>query len=134
MNLTFILIFWNSVTLVFLKESLCFNNFRRSNFTHYFGRLSYKCSPYSKRFNLNSSPKPTTSDGTKIIRSGVVVSCMPNANFLVKLDVSNRELPCSLAGKLYINMVRIWNNSKVNVEIDLERPTTGRIIERLSDK
>ncbi|BAM39104.1 uncharacterized protein TOT_010000566 [Theileria orientalis strain Shintoku] len=87
---------------------------------------------YGSRGSVGTSIKSlrNRSDPSKVIRDGTVIDSGPGTNFTVLLDESNKKLRCTLAGRLYLNKVRIWNKSRVKVEVDLIYPEIGRIVDR----
>lgn len=60
----------------------------------------------------------------KIEMEGVVIDTLKGLKFKVKLDGNNKEITCTMGGRLKINNIRVLNGDKVTVEIspyDLER-------------
>lgn len=60
---------------------------------------------------------------------GVVVECLPNAMFKVKLE-NDHEILAHISGKLRMNFIRILPGDKVTVEMSPYDLTKGRIIWR----
>ncbi len=66
----------------------------------------------------------------KIIKKGIVVQALPNANFRVKLDDSDDIILCHLAGKMRIHHISVMPGDKVTVEMTLYDNKRGRITYR----
>ncbi len=64
-------------------------------------------------------------------KKGIIIEALPNLLFKVKLEESEEEVLCHLAGKLKINKIRILPGDKVIVEISPYDKKRGRIIYRL---
>lgn len=64
-----------------------------------------------------------------IIRKGIVIESLPNANFRVKLD-DGKEVLCHVGGKLRLYKIKILPGDKVTVEISPYDEKRGRIIHR----
>lgn len=61
---------------------------------------------------------------------GVVVECLPNTTFRVKLDnqdYSNHEVLAHISGKMRMNRIRILPGDKVTIEMVLYDLKKGRI-------
>jgi translation initiation factor IF-1 len=65
----------------------------------------------------------------KIVKEGVVIEALPNANFKVKMD-DGKELLCHLSGKMRLNRIKVLPGDKVQVEITPYDERRGRIIYR----
>lgn len=61
---------------------------------------------------------------------GVVVECLPNTLFRVKLP-NERVVLCHLSGKMRINFIRIMPGDRVKMEMTPYDPTKGRITYRV---
>lgn len=65
---------------------------------------------------------------------GIVVECLPNATFRVKLSdpayPTNHVVLCHLSGKMRINYIRIIPGDAVTVELTPYDLTKGRIVFR----
>lgn len=61
---------------------------------------------------------------------GIVSEALPNTMFRVKLD-DDKELLCTLSGKMRLNRIRVLPGDKVRVETTPYDETRGRIIYRL---
>lgn len=62
--------------------------------------------------------------------NGVVAQAMGNATFLVKIEEINKEVICTLSGKIRKNTIRILEGDKVSVDVSMYDPTKGRITYR----
>ncbi|UVC49461.1 hypothetical protein MACK_003297 [Theileria orientalis] len=134
-------------TLIFNTNSNSFTPSTRSIYTSFIARqngitpyitpkTSHKSGTtplYGSRASVGTSIKSlrNRSNPSKVIRIGTVIDSGPGTNFTVIIDESNKKLRCTLAGRLYLNKVRIWNKSRVKVEVDLIYPEIGRIVERV---
>ncbi|UKJ88043.1 hypothetical protein MACJ_000486 [Theileria orientalis] len=134
-------------TLIFNTNSNSFTPSCRLTYTSFFTRqtgiptyITRKTSHERATTPLNGSRASVgtsikslrnRSNPSKVIRDGTVIDSGPGTNFTVLLDESNKKLRCTLAGRLYLNKVRIWNKSRVKVEVDLIYPEVGRIVERV---
>lgn len=58
---------------------------------------------------------------------GEVVDALPGTMFKVKLNESNAEVLCTLAGKIRQNRIRILPGDRVKVEVSVYDLTRGRI-------
>lgn len=69
---------------------------------------------------------------------GVVIECLPNATFRVRLDdpnyPSDHSILCHLSGKMRINYIRILPGDYVTVELTPYDLTKGRIVYRHKGK
>lgn len=69
---------------------------------------------------------------------GIVVECLPNATFRVKIDDPNypndEPLLCHLSGKMRINYIRIIPGDFVTVELTPYDLSKGRIVYRHKSK
>ncbi|MFC1627105.1 translation initiation factor IF-1 [Patescibacteria group bacterium] len=61
---------------------------------------------------------------------GVVLEALPNATFKVKLNNSDKEILCHLAGKMRMYRIRVLPGDTVKVEQTPYDDTKGRIIYR----
>ena len=61
------------------------------------------------------------------IAEGVVTKVLPNTNFRVMLDESEREIMCHIAGKMRQRYIRIVEGDRVKVAISSYDLTKGRI-------
>lgn len=64
-----------------------------------------------------------------IKKQGVVIECLPNASFKVKLD-DDLEVLAYISGKMRIHFIKILLGDKVTVEISPYDKTKGRIVYR----
>ncbi len=62
---------------------------------------------------------------------GIVIESLPNANFRVKLNNSEKILLCHLAGKMRMYRIRVLPGDKVKVELTPYDETKGRIVYRV---
>lgn len=69
------------------------------------------------------------SQDKKTTQEGVVIECLPNANFRVKLD-DGREIRAHLAGRMRLNFIRVLTGDRVRVELSSYDLTKGRIVYR----
>lgn len=63
--------------------------------------------------------------------TGVITEALGNSNFRVKIDLGDREILCTISGKMRMNYIKVMPGDKVQVEMspyDLER---GRIARRI---
>ncbi len=71
------------------------------------------------------------SDKKNIIRKeGIVLEALPSTNFRVKLDDSNEEILCHLAGKLRIHRIKVLPGDRVTIETSPYDNKRGRIVYR----
>jgi len=61
---------------------------------------------------------------------GVVLECLPNTLFRVKLP-NGAIVLCHLSGKMRLNYIRIMPGDKVKIEMTLYDTTKGRITYRV---
>ena len=61
---------------------------------------------------------------------GVVIECLPNALFRVKLDGNNHQLMATISGKMRKNNIRVLLGDRVLVEVSPYDINKGRIIYR----
>jgi translation initiation factor IF-1 len=59
--------------------------------------------------------------------SGVVVECLPNARFLVKLDQSEHTIVAHISGVMRKYQIRVLKGDKVTVEVSPYDMSQGRI-------
>jgi len=62
---------------------------------------------------------------------GIVIESLPNANFRVKLNNSEKILLCHLAGKMRMYRIRVLPGDKVKVELTPYDESKGRIVYRV---
>lgn len=62
--------------------------------------------------------------------SGVVVEAMRGATFRVRIDGTDKEILCTIAGRMRTNFIRVLPGDKVDVEISPYDLTKGRITYR----
>lgn len=60
----------------------------------------------------------------------VVLRSMGNATFLVKLDDIEKEVICTISGKVRSNRIRIIEGDRVKVDVSVYDPDRGRITYR----
>jgi translation initiation factor IF-1 len=65
-----------------------------------------------------------------LLKSGIVIETLPNANFKVRLNDDSHEILCHLSGRLRMNKIRVLVGDKVKVEISPYDRNKGRIIYR----
>jgi len=71
------------------------------------------------------------SDKKNIIRKeGIVLEALPSTNFRVKLNDSNEEILCHLAGKLRIHRIKVLPGDRVTIETSPYDNKRGRIVYR----
>ena len=58
---------------------------------------------------------------------GIVLECLPNARFLVKLDGSEQVVNAYIAGKMRTNHIMVSVGDKVSVEFSPHDLQQGRI-------
>lgn len=58
---------------------------------------------------------------------GIVVECLPDANFLVKIDGTEKIITAYIAGTMRKHQIRVLNGDKVTVEMTPYDLTKGRI-------
>lgn len=63
-------------------------------------------------------------------KEGVVTEALPNTMFRVKLDDENREILCTLSGKMRLYRIRVLPGDKVTVEMTPYDENRGRITYR----
>lgn len=61
---------------------------------------------------------------------GVVVECLPNALFRVKLDENDYEIMAIISGRMRKNNIRVLLGDKVALEVSQYDITRGRIVYR----
>jgi translation initiation factor IF-1 len=67
---------------------------------------------------------------------GVVIQALPNTTFMVQIDedapedYANKEVLCTLRGKMKLYKIRVMPGDSVKVEITPYDPTKGRITYR----
>ena len=61
---------------------------------------------------------------------GVVVECLPNALFRVKLDENDYEIMAIISGRMRKNNIRVLLGDKVALEVSPYDITKGRITYR----
>jgi translation initiation factor IF-1 len=61
---------------------------------------------------------------------GIVLECLPNTLFRVKLP-NGAIVLCHLSGKMRLNYIRIMPGDKVKIEMTLYDTTKGRITYRV---
>ncbi len=61
---------------------------------------------------------------------GTVVEVLPNAQFIVKLEIGHR-IKCHVSGKIRMHYIRILPGDKVKVELSTYDLTRGRITYRM---
>ena len=64
---------------------------------------------------------------TTLVVNGVVVECLPDTQFRVKLDETGVLILCHVSGKIRKNKIRIIQDDKVSVEMSVYDMTKGRI-------
>ncbi len=65
----------------------------------------------------------------KVVKEGVVIEALPNANFKVKLE-DGKEVLCHISGKMRLNRIKVLPGDKVQVEMTPYDESRGRIIYR----
>lgn len=65
----------------------------------------------------------------RILKKGIVIESLPNANFKVKLE-DGKETLCHVGGKLRLYKIKILPGDEVIVEISPYDEKRGRIIHR----
>lgn len=61
---------------------------------------------------------------------GVVVDVLPGTKFKVHLNDVDRDIICTMSGRLRQNYIRIINGDKVTVDMSAADLTKGRIVWR----
>lgn len=69
-------------------------------------------------------------NSSKIECEGQIIELLPNAFFKVKLKDVNREVLCTISGKMKKNNINVSLYDKVVVELDTYTLKRGRIIYR----
>ena len=59
--------------------------------------------------------------------TGQVIECLPDANFLVKLDGTETVITAYISGTMRKHQIRILNGDRVTVEMTAYDLTKGRI-------
>lgn len=62
--------------------------------------------------------------------NGIVIECLPNANFKVKLE-NGHEILAHISGKIRMNLIKILPGDKVCVQLTPYDLSKGRITKRL---
>jgi translation initiation factor IF-1 len=62
-----------------------------------------------------------------ITSSGVVIECLPDAQFMVRLDDSGHVIHAYIAGNMRKFQIRVLKGDRVTVEMTPYDPTKGRI-------
>lgn len=65
-----------------------------------------------------------------IVKEGVVSQALPNTMFRVKLDGEDREIICTLSGKMRMYRIRVMPGDKVKLEMTPYDENKGRIVYR----
>ncbi|MBU4082628.1 translation initiation factor IF-1 [Patescibacteria group bacterium] len=65
-----------------------------------------------------------------ITKEGVVLECLPNAVFRVKLNESEEEIQAHLAGKMRLYRIKVLIGDRVRLEVSPYDKTKGRIVYR----
>ena len=65
-----------------------------------------------------------------IVKEGVVTESLPNTMFRVKLDSEEREILCTLSGKMRMYRIKVLPGDKVKLEMTPYDETRGRIVYR----
>jgi translation initiation factor IF-1 len=65
-----------------------------------------------------------------IIKEGVVTEALPNTMFRVKLDKEDREILCTLSGKMRMYKIRVLPGDRVKLEMTPYDENRGRITYR----
>jgi len=63
-------------------------------------------------------------------KEGIVTEALPNTMFRVKLDDEEREILCTLSGKMRMYRIRVLPGDKVTVEMTPYDENRGRITYR----
>lgn len=63
-------------------------------------------------------------------KEGVVTEALPNTMFRVKLDKEDKEILCTLSGKMRMYRIRVLPGDKVTVEMTPYDENRGRITYR----
>jgi len=63
-------------------------------------------------------------------KEGVVTEALPNTMFRVKLDEGEKEILCTLSGKMRMYRIRVLPGDKVTIEITPYDENRGRITYR----
>ncbi len=74
-----------------------------------------------------------TKESKKVIEvDGVVKECLPNTQFVVKIEVgeNTREVVGYLSGKMRMHYIRILENDKVRLQLTPYDKEKGRIVYR----
>ena len=61
---------------------------------------------------------------------GFVKAARGNGNFLVTVPDIEKDISCTLSGKIRKNTIRILDGDKVSVEVSIYDPSKGRITYR----
>ena len=65
-----------------------------------------------------------------IVKEGVVNEALPNTMFRVKLNDENKEILCTLSGKMRMYRIRVMPGDKVKIEMTPYDEKRGRIVYR----
>lgn len=65
----------------------------------------------------------------KIVKRGIVIESLPNANFKVKTE-DGKEILCYVSGKIRMYKIKILPGDKVTIELSPYDEKRGRIIRR----
>jgi len=65
-----------------------------------------------------------------IVKEGVVSEALPNTMFRVKLNDENKEILCTLSGKMRMYRIRVMPGDKVKIEMTPYDESRGRIVYR----
>jgi len=65
-----------------------------------------------------------------IVKEGVVSEALPNTMFRVKLNDEDREILCTLSGKMRMYRIRVMPGDKVKIEMTPYDEKRGRIVYR----
>jgi len=66
-----------------------------------------------------------------IEQEGLVVECLPNVMFRVRLDCNDSVILCQACGKMRQNYIKVIQGDRVRVEMSPYDLSRGRIISRL---
>ena len=59
--------------------------------------------------------------------NGIVKESRGNGNFLVYIEEMNKDISCTLSGKIKKNTIRIIDGDKVSVDVSVYDMSRGRI-------
>ena len=59
--------------------------------------------------------------------SGIVIECLPNEEFIVKLDETNHLIKAYIAGNMRKHQIRVIKGDRVTIEMTPYDMTKGRI-------